>query len=220
MIGKYPDSKVHWGQHRTHLGPVGPRWAPCWPDKPCYQGILRPEQNVSIYLIWNIQHEKSFCTKPTSQPTDRLELWLQQQYGNLYLYPTKIWLQIIFNNILLISHLVMAWRHAVYPIKYTDRFVLWFVVICDQNYMFLYCVLWIQLFMKTIFSRHFWDGSCHFLWNKWFSLFPHCLIKTGPIYSYFCSFLSVRFNNPEYILNTWDAKDLFKWAYCELMFAF
>ena len=20
-----------WGQHRAHLGPTGPRWAPCWP---------------------------------------------------------------------------------------------------------------------------------------------------------------------------------------------
>ena len=24
----------------VHLGPVGPRWAPCWPHKPCYQGCL------------------------------------------------------------------------------------------------------------------------------------------------------------------------------------
>ena len=30
-----PDSKVH----RAHLGPVGPRWAPCWPHEPCYQGL-------------------------------------------------------------------------------------------------------------------------------------------------------------------------------------
>ena len=29
-----------WGQHGAHLGPVGPRWAPCWPHKPCYQGCL------------------------------------------------------------------------------------------------------------------------------------------------------------------------------------
>ena len=27
-----------WGQHGSHLGPVGPRWAPCWPHEPCYQG--------------------------------------------------------------------------------------------------------------------------------------------------------------------------------------
>ena len=28
-----------WGQHGAHLGPVGPRWAPCWPHEPCYQGM-------------------------------------------------------------------------------------------------------------------------------------------------------------------------------------
>ena len=26
------------GQHGAHLGPVGPRWVPCWPHEPCYQG--------------------------------------------------------------------------------------------------------------------------------------------------------------------------------------
>ena len=25
-----------WRQHGAYLGPVGPRWAPCWPHKPCY----------------------------------------------------------------------------------------------------------------------------------------------------------------------------------------
>ena len=28
------------GQHGAHLGPVGPRWAPCWPQEPCYQGNI------------------------------------------------------------------------------------------------------------------------------------------------------------------------------------
>ena len=27
------------GQHGAHLGPIGPRWASCWPHEPCYQGI-------------------------------------------------------------------------------------------------------------------------------------------------------------------------------------
>ena len=36
-----PDSNQRsWGQHGAHLGPVGPRWAPCWPHEPCYQGVL------------------------------------------------------------------------------------------------------------------------------------------------------------------------------------
>ena len=25
-------------QQGTHLGPGGPRWDPCWPHEPCYQG--------------------------------------------------------------------------------------------------------------------------------------------------------------------------------------
>ena len=27
-----------WGQHGTHLGTTGPRWAPCWPHELCYLG--------------------------------------------------------------------------------------------------------------------------------------------------------------------------------------
>ena len=27
-----------WGQHAAHLGPAGPRWAPCWPHELCYLG--------------------------------------------------------------------------------------------------------------------------------------------------------------------------------------
>ena len=30
-----PDSKVH----GAHLGPTGPRWAPCWPHELCYLGL-------------------------------------------------------------------------------------------------------------------------------------------------------------------------------------
>ena len=33
-----PRQQSSWGQHGAHLGPVGPRWAPCWPHGPCYQG--------------------------------------------------------------------------------------------------------------------------------------------------------------------------------------
>ena len=29
-----PDSKFH----GTHMGPVGPSFAPCWPHRPCYRG--------------------------------------------------------------------------------------------------------------------------------------------------------------------------------------
>ena len=29
-----------WGQHGAHLGPTGPRWAPCWPHELCYLGPI------------------------------------------------------------------------------------------------------------------------------------------------------------------------------------
>ena len=33
-----PRKQSSWGQHGAHLGPVGPRLAPCWPHEHCYQG--------------------------------------------------------------------------------------------------------------------------------------------------------------------------------------
>ena len=35
----WPRKQSSCGQHGAHLGPVGPRWAPCWPHEPCYQGV-------------------------------------------------------------------------------------------------------------------------------------------------------------------------------------
>ena len=52
----FPDSKVHganmWPTW-VHLGPVGPRWAPCWPHEPSYQGL-------GAYLWYDQCHEFSF----------------------------------------------------------------------------------------------------------------------------------------------------------------
>ena len=42
-----------WGQHGAHLGPVGPRWAPCWPHEPCYQGCFDdPERRGDKNVKW------------------------------------------------------------------------------------------------------------------------------------------------------------------------
>ena len=39
QAGCHPHSKVHGANmHGAHLSPAGPRWAPCWPHEPCYQG--------------------------------------------------------------------------------------------------------------------------------------------------------------------------------------
>ena len=38
------------GQHRAHLGPGGPRWAPRWPHESCYQGTHGNAFFVSVPL--------------------------------------------------------------------------------------------------------------------------------------------------------------------------
>ena len=35
-----PKEQGSWGHHKAHLGPVGPRWAPCWSHEPGYQGFI------------------------------------------------------------------------------------------------------------------------------------------------------------------------------------
>ena len=39
------------GQHGAHLGPVGPRLAPCWPHEPCYQGCWSSSQKGSVAAL-------------------------------------------------------------------------------------------------------------------------------------------------------------------------
>ena len=39
------------GQHWVHLGPVGPRWAPCWPHEPCYQGSVYPHYPRTVMIF-------------------------------------------------------------------------------------------------------------------------------------------------------------------------
>ena len=39
----YPHSKVHGANIGGQLGPVAPRWAPCCPHEPCYQGSISDE---------------------------------------------------------------------------------------------------------------------------------------------------------------------------------
>ena len=37
-VAEQPWQQGLWGQHGAHLGPTGPRWAPCWPHEICYLG--------------------------------------------------------------------------------------------------------------------------------------------------------------------------------------
>ena len=51
------------GQHGAHLGPVGPRWAPCWPHEPCYQGSRSSNENCVCYHTYQRISTLSSVTK-------------------------------------------------------------------------------------------------------------------------------------------------------------
>ena len=57
-----PDSKVHGANMGLTWGPVGPRWAPCWPYEPCYQGRRihsnRPSEHCEVtrHVASNVSH--------------------------------------------------------------------------------------------------------------------------------------------------------------------
>ena len=43
-----PDSEVH----GAHLGPTGPRWAPCWPHELCYVGTFSRPPCTALTAPW------------------------------------------------------------------------------------------------------------------------------------------------------------------------
>ena len=49
LIWSLPRYQSSWSRHGAHLGPVGSRWASCWPHEPCYQGIY-PQEQRDLFL--------------------------------------------------------------------------------------------------------------------------------------------------------------------------
>ena len=49
FMHQYPDSKVNGANDGVHLGPAGPRWAPCLPHELCYLGI--PKYGIMAFSI-------------------------------------------------------------------------------------------------------------------------------------------------------------------------
>ena len=46
----YPRWQDSWDQRGAHLGPISPRWVPCWSHEPCYQGCST-SAIVALYAI-------------------------------------------------------------------------------------------------------------------------------------------------------------------------
>ena len=83
-----------WDQHGAHLGPVGPRWAPCWPHEPCYQGtsikqvvfhlaiLLHTSQYLFIYAKHVFKVALDHVINRDSQISDRWKrLFIQLPNG-------------------------------------------------------------------------------------------------------------------------------------------
>ena len=68
----------------AHLGPVGPRWVPCWPHEPCYQGYQRVMILTSIPIL-QVWYDERLSWKP-------------EDYGGIY-YVTidarKVWVPLV-----------------------------------------------------------------------------------------------------------------------------
>ena len=52
-----------WGQHGAHLGPTGPRLAPCWPHELCYLGWRAPKVSLRGILFSRVKRYYSYFDK-------------------------------------------------------------------------------------------------------------------------------------------------------------
>ena len=77
------------GQHGAHLGPVGPRWAPCRPHEPCYLGCLTPKATIGgSDWLWKKRYFQILTniTIHIAKPMDYFDISgpLALQYVQLY----------------------------------------------------------------------------------------------------------------------------------------
>ena len=77
-----PRQQGSWGQHGAHLGPVVPRWAPCWPHEPCYLGSYRPSP-VQLHLTISL---------PTSEMGGTYK---HEPHGHLNIQPEEIGIKLM-----------------------------------------------------------------------------------------------------------------------------
>ena len=103
MIDKaIPDSKVHGGQHGAHLGPVGPRWAPCWPHEPCYQrchnrtvklyylGHMNPSYRMMLWGLYSPLPDYDHQIISLYSHRERYKLGMNQSPHSIAQYPLRL----------------------------------------------------------------------------------------------------------------------------------
>ena len=66
-IDNIPKEQRSWGQHGAHLGPVGPRLAPCRPHEPCHQSLLETTpKTVNLSSMTTFNGAKPHLRRNTS----------------------------------------------------------------------------------------------------------------------------------------------------------
>ena len=54
------------GQHGTHLGPAGPRWAPCWPMNSGIRDMYR-HTHIAGFVGWHVDSKRFGLIGPPSR---------------------------------------------------------------------------------------------------------------------------------------------------------
>ena len=87
-----------WGQHGVHLGPTGPRWAPCGPHEPCSLGYSRRKYTHTrfpvCYWQWvnnycNIGQDSGYVLMMTSQLITQCNMGLSNCDANTWIVTTN-----------------------------------------------------------------------------------------------------------------------------------
>ena len=66
----YPRLQSSRGQRGAHLGPVGPKWAPCWHHEPCYQGCAAYNDKLAFENDNSGDISNSTGTTASADPND------------------------------------------------------------------------------------------------------------------------------------------------------
>ena len=128
------DSKVHGGQHRAHLGPTGPRWAPCWPHEFCYLGMM-PTEDFSRWELY-------FCSSEYKRYMDnncKYYIWY------LLAFAISVW-----------NHLKYCYQNDEYGTIRTMTWLVYFDAIIHRHSLDCFWWNWLDLYntrdSSSIFS--------------------------------------------------------------------
>ena len=122
-----PWQQASWGQHGAHLGPTGPRWAPCWAVGPKNFAIL----NVIIhYIAWTATGVANYKVKNEGMVMLKLSLtiiYFVSIFANKMPFQTTLWdhtrwhdtVRLVFHH--LPADLLFTVAHMSYFLFYMDK---------------------------------------------------------------------------------------------------